>query len=358
MRLFPKKHHPPGTAPGTLVTHAPETDQPLTVRLLDYAADGINEIDQPELDTIGATLNSDKVSWLRVNGHPDADWMQRFGTLIGLHPLAQEDILNGGQRSKLEPYDGQLFMVMNLPNIDDGSINIEQLYLVWHEHYLVTFYTGTHDPFEPLLKRIRTAGTRLRRLGLDYLAYAILDLAIDKAFLVLETLGLELEALEERIMDDMDQSVLHAIHAIKRQIILLRRAVWPQREVINQLLRDEGEWVSEPVRVYLRDCYDHTVQIMDLIESYRDTGASLHDLYLSSASTRMNDIMRVLTIIATIFIPLTFLAGVYGMNFGSESSSPWAMPELKWSFGYPLVWLLFVVIAVLMVLWFRRKRWL
>lgn len=358
MRLFHKKYHPPGTAPGTLVTHAAEASRPPTVHLLDYSTDGINEIEQPELDAIDEILKSDSVTWLRVNGCPDADWMQRFGTLIDLHPLAQEDILNGGQRSKLEPYDNQLFIVMNLPDIHDDSVDIEQLYLFWHEQYLVTFYTGLHDPFEPLLKRLHAAGTRLRSHGLDYLAYAILDLSIDKAFPVLEFLGLKLEALEERMMDDPDQSVLHAIHTLKRQIILLRRAVWPQREVINQLLRDEGDWISEPVRLYLRDCYDHTVQIMDLVESYRDTGASLHDLYLSSASMRMNDIMRVLTIIATIFIPLTFIAGVYGMNFGGESTSPWAMPELRWSFGYPLVWLLFIVIAVVMLCWFRRKRWL
>lgn len=358
MRLFHKRYHPPGTAPGTLVTRTAQANRPPTLHLLKYSADDISEVEQPELDAIGGMLKSDKVTWLRVNGCPDADWMHRFGTLIDLHPLAQEDILNGGQRSKLEPYDNQLFIVMNLPDIHDDSVEIEQLYLFWHEQYLVTFYTGMHDPFEALLKRLHAVGTRLRSHGLDYLAYAILDLAIDKAFPVLEFLGLKLEALEERMMDHPDQSILRATHNLKRQIILLRRAVWPQREVINQLFRDESDWISEPVRLYLRDCYDHTVQIMDLVESYRDTGASLHDLYLSSASMRMNDIMRVLTIIATIFIPLTFITGVYGMNFGGESTSPWAMPELRWPFGYPLVWLSFVVIATVMLFWFRRKRWL
>lgn len=358
MRLFHKRYHPPGTAPGTLASATSPERRPPVVHLLDYSSQGLLEREQPDLELVTEKLNCDSVSWLRVNGRPDAEWMQRFGNIIDLHPLAQEDILNGGQRSKLEPYDGQLFIVMNLPESQGNEINIHQLYLFWHKHYLVSFYTGAHDPFDPLLKRIRTTGTRLRNHGLDYLAYAILDLAIDKAFPVLETLGMELEALEERMMDDPDQSVLHAIHNIKRQIILLRRAVWPQREVINQLLRDEDEWISEPVRLYLRDCYDHTVQIMDLVESYRDTGASLHDLYLSSASMRMNDIMRVLTIIATIFIPLTFIAGVYGMNFAGESQSPWAMPELRWYFGYPLVWLSFIIIAVAMLLWLRRKRWL
>lgn len=278
--------------------------------------------------------------------------------MIGLHPLAQEDILNGGQRSKLEPYDDQLFVVMNIPAVDQQTLTVEPLYIIWHQQYVVTFFNGNNDPFENLLKRIRTPGAGLRGRGLDYLIYALLDMAVDTSFPVLETLGLQLEALEERMMAMPDTSVLQEIHALKRQIIIIRRAIWPQREVINQLLRDEDQWITEPVQVYLRDCYDHTVQIMDLVESYRDTGASLHDLYLSSASMRMNDVMRVLTIIATIFIPLTFLAGVYGMNFASESSSSLAMPELRWRWSYPALWGIFIATAAGMLIWFRKKRWI
>lgn len=358
MRLFNKRYHSPGTEPGTLQTQPVPQDQPVTVSLIDYSADNLQEFPQPDPATISEKLNAPGFTWLRVNGTPDAKWMQDYSPLIDLHPLAQEDILNGGQRSKLEPYDNQLFMVMDVPDFHSGSLSIDQLYLLWHKQYLVTFFTGDNDPFDILLKRLRTPGTRLRNRGLDYLTYTILDVAIDKAFPVLEFMGLELEALEERMIDRPNQSLLQAIHGIKRQIIFVRRALWPQREVINQLLRDEGGWVSEPVRIYLRDCYDHTVQIMDLLEAYRETGSSLHDLYLSSVSMRMNDVMRVLTIIATIFIPLTFIAGVYGMNFASQSNSPWAMPELRWSWGYPMVWLLFLLIAGGMLIWFRRKRWL
>ena len=195
-------------------------------------------------------------------------------------------------------------------------------------------------------------------MKLDFLVYSILDLAIDTSFPVLEDLGLQLESLEERLIECADKSTLHDIHKIKRQIIILRHAVWPQRDTINQLLRDESHWVSDSVNLYLRDCHDHTFQIMDLIESYREAGSSLHDLYLSSVSMRMNDIMRVLTIIATLFIPMTFIAGVYGMNFGSESNSPWAMPELKWTLGYPFVWFLFIATGGIMLFWFRKKRWL
>lgn len=357
MRLFSKRPHPPGMPPGTVHRPIDHDLPPPSIRLLDYSPHEVLELEQPDLAEIGDRLKSASISWLRINGLPNADWLRQFGDLIELHPLVQEDILNGDQRPKLEPYEDQLFLVMNVPELHEGSIEIEQLYVIWHEHYLVTFYTGSEDTFDPLMKRVRTAGTRLRSEGLDYLAYSILDLAVDMAFPILEFLGLELETLEERLLDDPDSSILHEIHTMKRVLILLRRAIWPQREVINQLLRDEDGWLSEPVRPYLRDCYDHTVRIMDLIESYRDASASLHDLYLSNMSLRMNDIMRVLTVIATIFIPLTFIVGVYGMNF-DRSASPWNMPELGWPYGYLAVWGLMVAIAGLMLWFFRRKKWL
>lgn len=358
MSLFNKRYHPPGTAPGTLVSPEAASTHPLRVHLLQYTDDSLVEHDQLDVHGLQEKLGGERNNWIRVTGRPDADWMRQAGTLFDLHPLAQEDVLNGGQRSKLESYDNRLFLVLNIPEIHDNTVHIGQLYLLWHEHYVVSFYTGEEDPFEPLLKHLQTSGTRLRKQGLDYLVYSIIDLVIDKAFPVLEKLGLELEDLETRTIDNPDHAVLHAIHHVKRQIIMLRRGVWPQREVVNQLLRDEENRLGKTVRFYLRDCYDHTVQIMDLVESYRDTSANLHDLYISSASMRMNDIMRVLTVIATIFIPLTFITGVYGMNFASESDSPWAMPELRWALGYPLTWLLFLAIVVVMLAWFRRKRWI
>lgn len=357
MHLFPIRPHPPGTPPGTLHRPAETGAPPPSIRLIDYSPHEVLELERPDLAEIGDRLRSASTSWLRINGLPDADWLRQFGDLIGLHPLVQEDILNGGQRPKLEPYEDQLFLVMNIPEIRDDSIEIEQLYLVWHKHYLVTFYSGSESTFEPLLKRVRKAGTRVRSQGLDYLAYSILDLAIDMGFPLLESLGLELESLEERLLDDPDPSILQEIHHMKRVLILLRRAIWPQRDVINELLRDEDGWLTEPVLPYLRDCYDHTVRIMDLVESYRDASASLHDLYLSNVSLRMNDIMRVLTVIATIFIPLTFIVGVYGMNF-DRSVSRWNMPELGWPYGYPAVWVLMLGVAGLMLWFFRRRKWL
>ena len=358
LKLFNKDYHSPGTPPGTLASDTIDDSAPLNFLTLDYSEDSLVEIDNALPSDIEAKLESNTATWFQVQGSPNADWMQQYGSLFKLHPLVQEDILNGGQRPKLESYDDQLFIVMNLPDDVDGVITINQLYLCWHKHYLISFYTGDKDTFSPLLKRLRTSGTRSRRSGLDYLVYLIMDLAIDQAFPVLETLGLGLETLEEKLLQEPDQSVLHEIHEAKRHIILLRRGIWPQREVLNQLIRDENAWVEDPTQVYLRDCYDHTIQVMDLLESYRDMSASLLDLYLSSASMRMNEVMRLLTIFTTIFIPLTFIAGVYGMNFAGESQSPWAMPELRWSFGYPFVWGLFIVIAIGMLIFFRRKRWL
>ena len=356
MRLFRKRYHPPGTAPGTLNAFEVQDDQPRSVQLIEYSQDHIKEIQTPEMSKLGDSLHSDHLTWLRVNGLPDSDWMKALGGAIEIHPLAQEDILNGGQRSKIEPYDSQFFIVIDVPDLKNKTLSIDQLYILWHKNYLITFYTGRRDMFDPVLKRLHSEGTRARKFGLDYLIYAILDLAIDQAFPILEHLGTQLENLEEELMDGPDENVLHKIHQIKRQIIHLRRAFWPQRDVISQLMRDEDHWFSQSVRLYLRDCYDHTIQIMELIESYRDTSSSLHDLYLSSASMRMNDIMKVLAIISTVFIPLTFIAGIYGMNF--QANSKWAMPELSWAYGYPMVWCLFIIITIGMLIWFRKKRWI
>lgn len=358
MRLFRKRYHPPGTEPGTLSAKQNQADQPRNVQLIEYSSDWINETENPDMTALRSKLHSDKLTWLRFNGLPDAEWMHQLGSVIDIHPLAQEDILNGGQRSKIEPYDGQFFIVIDVPDLKNKKLSIDQLYILWHKNYLITFDTGRKDMFDPVLKRLHSEGTRVRKHSLDYLIYAILDLAIDQAFPVLEHLGTQLEDLEEELMEGPDENVLHKIHHVKRQIIHLRRAFWPQRDVISQLMRDEDNWFSKPVRLFLRDCYDHTVQIMELIESYRDTSSSLHDLYLSSASMRMNDIMKVLAIISTVFIPLTFIAGVYGMNFSGESNSFWAMPELRWSYGYPAVWLLFILITSGMLVWFRKKKWL
>jgi len=358
MKLFAKSYHPPGTPPGTLATHwLAQPSSPLHVHLADYVSGSLEEHQDPSLEQITPLLESESRTWINVKGRPDAEWMLQWGQALKLHPLAQEDVLNGGQRPKMELYDGQMFIVLNVLDRKDDQIKVDQLYLFWDGQMLVSIFAGHSEIFEPILKRLRNSATRVRRQGLDYLVYSIIDLALDQAFPVMEQLGLEIEDLEDQITDSADQAMMQDIHQLKRQLVLIRRAIWPQRDVVNQLLRDEEDSFSSETRLYLRDCYDHSVEIMDLVESYREMSGALLDVYLSSVSLRMNDIMRVLTIIATIFIPLTFVAGIYGMNF-SNPDSPWAMPELRWYYGYPLAWIIFLVLPVGMIKWFRRKGWL
>ena len=358
MALFPKRYHPPGTPPGTLRSHADVGPAAVEITLVDYSTAGLAVTHNADVETCKASIKQDSITWVQVQGRPTAELMHRLGDAFALHPLALEDVLNAGQRPKLEPYDGQLFLVMHLPGFEDGRITLHQISVFLLHNYLVTFCPCPRDPFASIVKRLETAGTRVRQQGIDYLLYSIVDLVIDQSFPVLEHFGVQIETIEEAIVAGPDRQVLDHVHQVKRNMILLRRSLWPQREVVSQLLRDVDGWISEPTRIYLRDCYDHTVQIMDLVESYRDMSASLLDIYMSSASMRLNDVMRVLTVIATIFIPLTFITGIYGMNFGDNAASPWAMPELHWYYGYPMVWLLFIGVVAGMLYWFRRKRWI
>ena len=358
MALFPKRYHPPGTPPGTLMSKAGADQAGVHITLLDYSDAGFTVTRDASTAQCKAAIKEDSITWIRVQGHPTAELMQELGDAFELHPLALEDVLNAGQRPKLEPYDNQLFLVMHLPVFNDGHIALHQISIFLNRNYLVTFCPCDAEAFGSIIKRLETAGTRVRQQGIDYLFYSIIDLIVDQSFPVLEHFGTQIELIEEAILASPDREVLDRIHRIKRNMILLRRSLWPQRDVVSRLLRDGDEWITEPTRLYLRDCYDHTVQILDLVESYRDMSASLLDVYMSSAGMRLNEVMRVLTVIATIFMPLTFITGIYGMNFGDNTRSPWAMPELHWYYGYPLVWLAILLVVAGMLLWFRRKRWL
>ena len=284
--------------------------------------------------------------------------MRELGNLFGLHPLALEDVVNTGQRPKADSYDEQLFLVMNLPTVtENNDIKTEQISLFLGKNFIVSFHRGEDHPFTPVMKRLRKNSGKIRERSTDYLLYTLLDVIIDRGYPILEYFGEEIEALEEELLENPDKQTLGQIHHTKRELLTLRRMLWPQREVINLLIRDEQPQISIDTRVYLRDCYDHTIQIMDLIEAYREMTASMLDVYLSSISHRLNEVMKVLTVIATIFIPLTFIVGVYGMNFGARSNSPWAMPELDWYYGYPLLWLIMLAIGGGMIVYFKRRNW-
>ena len=357
MSFFTKRYPPPGTPPGALVERRRE-EPPYRIRLVDFLADGqvLVEEDINPADCL-PYLESETLTWVHVQGRPTVGSLHQLGEAFGLHPLAVEDVLNTGQRPKIEPFDHQLFVVLSLPLMADDEVEVHQVSFFMNRTFLVSFCEGEFDPFLQTVKRLHDGGARLRHRGVDFLLYSLLDIVIDQGFPVLENFGLQLEELEERILAQGGREILGKIHVVKRELILLRRMLWPQREVINQLLRDESDLIKGETRLYLRDCYDHTVQVMDLLETYREMTSSMLDIYLSSVNNRMNDIMRLLTVISTIFIPLTFIVGLYGMNF-DRNASPWNMPELGWRFGYPLVSLLMVMIALGLLIFFRRKRWL
>jgi len=356
MDFFTKRYHPPGTPPGTLVEEPLTADEPMKIRLVDYHADEI--VIKENIDALDCHdfLQRDTVTWLHIQGKPTETALREIGELFQLHPLALEDVMNKGQRPKVEAFDDQLFIVMNSPIMENDLVKIEQASFFLSSRFIISFYEHELDPFLPILKRLKDNHSRLRTRSIDFLMYSLLDVVIDQGFPVLEDFGQQLEDLEEVILGSSKNS-LETIHVVKRELILMRRMLWPQREVMNHLLRGDIELIQDDTRIYLRDCYDHTIQVMDLMETYRDMTSSMLDIYLSSVSNRMNEIMRVLTVVSSIFIPLTFIAGVYGMNFNT-SASHFNMPELGLSYGYPLVIGFMFMIAVAMLIFFRRRDWL
>jgi magnesium transporter len=354
--LFNKHYHSPGTAPGTLVASEEADLVPLRLHLIDYNSSTIKIQESPTIKQCTDCLAQDTVTWIHVQGKPSEALLRELGAAFHLHALALEDVLNTGQRPKVETFNDQLFVIMTLPQIDQDTVKMHQVSLFSGSNFLVSFYDGDFAEFDSILKRLRDGNTRIRTQGADYLLYSLIDFVIDNGFPVLESFGLQLEEVEERILAAAGQETLERIHILKRELISLRRMLWPQREVVNQLIRNDSDFVGKETLIYFRDCYDHTIQVMELIETYRDMSSSLLDIHLSSVSNRMNEVMRVLTVIATLFIPLTFVVGVYGMNF-DRSAGPWSMPELSSPYGYVAVWLVMIGISLGMLVFFRRRGW-
>ncbi|MDH3475665.1 MAG: magnesium/cobalt transporter CorA [Rhodospirillales bacterium] len=353
-RITQKRRTPPGASPGTLVTD-PLAVGP-TVCLIGYGPDDLEEREVSEIEDLKPLIGRWPVTWINVDGLADLELIRRLGEMFELHRLALEDVVNVHQRPKVEEYEDHAFVVTRMIHGDQEPMT-EQVSIFLGERFLLTFQERPGDCFDLVRERIRKHRGLIRERGADYLAYALLDAVIDGYFPVLEDYGERLEALEDAVMGQPSRDHVAQIHDMKRDLLTLRRAIWPQREMINALTRDSSPQVSEQTRVYLRDCYDHTVQLMDVVETYREIASGLVDVYLSSTSAHMNEIMKVLTIIATIFMPLGFIAGLYGMNF-DRGASPWNMPELGWYLGYPFALLLMAVVAVGLLLYFRRKGWM
>ena len=357
MSYFTKRYHPPGTAPGTLTQSEAAIGAQVRLRLIDYTDTDFIEKDIEDPGTCLAYLEKATITWIHIQGNASPDTLRHLGELFSLHPLALEDVTNTGQRPKADVFDEQIFVILSHARIYEDHARSEQVSLFLGENYVISFHEGDDDPFEPVRKRLRQRSGRIRSRGADYLLYALIDVIIDGGFPVIEWFGGELEDLEQELLEKPDQGTLHRLYDIKRDLLFMRRMLWPQREVVNAVVRDEGGLLHDETKVYYRDCYDHTVQILDLLETYRDMTTGMLDLYLSSVSNRLNDVMRVLTVIATIFIPLTFVTGIYGMNFGDNDKSPWAMPELHWYYGYPMVWVVMLTMVGFMLYYFKRRGW-
>lgn len=350
--------HKAGLPPGSAVYAGKESFHTIEVRLLDYDQENYFESSGLDLDTIERLLTSPSTTWINIDGLHNVSIIEQIGSRVGLHPLTIEDIVNATQRPKIDIFDDYVYLVVKIPFYNDklNILEMEQVSFVLKEHILISFQEKKGDIFESVLKRISNNKGRIRKMDCDYLTYALLDSVVDSYYGVLEKIGEYVEVLELELVSDPGPDTLHKIHELKREMILLRKSVWPMREVTSNLQRDEIPFVGEKVGPYLKDLYDHVIQVLDTVETFRDIVSGMLDIYLSSMSNKMNEVMKVLTIFAVIFIPLTFIAGIYGMNFNTEKS-PFNMPELNWIYGYPFALGLMAVIAWVMLLYFKRKRW-
>ena len=352
-RLVRKTAKKAGSSPGTLVHVGDQKAESSEISLINYDAGQLLEKNRIELEEAYAYRDKPEVTWIDVHGLHDIGLVEKIGQNFNIHPLTMEDIVNTGNRPKAEDYDNYLFVVLKMLsyNQENSHVASEQVSLVLGKTYLVSFQERAGDVFEPVRDRIRKGKSRIRASGCDYLAYALIDSVVDGYFVVLEGLGEKIEQLEIELLGEPTQQTMEQIHFLKRQLIYFRKQIWPLREVLSSLMRDQSSLIDEVNQIFLRDVYDHTVQVIDTIESLRDVLSGMLDLYLSTVSNRMNEVMKVLTIMATIFIPLTFIAGIYGMNFKF-------MPELEWRWSYPLLWVVLIVVFFLMMFWFKRKKWL
>ncbi|MHB8841103.1 MAG: magnesium/cobalt transporter CorA [Candidatus Aquicultor sp.] len=343
-----------GLPPGSLVHIGDKKSGEVKITILDYDEHSFSEREATEVKECFPFRDTPTVSWINLEGIHDTDILEKLGECYGLHPLVLEDILNTDQRPKFEDYRDYVYIVLKMiyyDNVENGIVT-EQISLILGKNYVLSFQEGIEgDIFDPIRERIRTGANKLRAQGADYLAYSLIDAVVDSYFAVLEKLGEDIEYLEDDLIANPGQDALHHIHNLKHQMIYLRKSVWPLREVIAALERGESPLIKEATMIYLRDVYDHTIQVIDTIETLRDMLSGMLDIYLSSISNRMNEVMKVLTIIATIFIPLTFIVGIYGMNFRY-------MPELDSRWAYPAVWVVMIVIVAFMLAYFRRRKWL
>jgi len=340
-------------APAALVHPDEKRTERVKITIIDYDEAKFQEKEVKKVEECFPFKDRPTVTWINIDGIHNTEIMEQIGGHFDMHPLIIEDIVNTTQRPKFEDFGSYILIVLKMLYYDeknDGT-NVEQVSLIVGTNFVISFQEKEGDIFDSIRDRIRNAKGRIRKMGSDYLAYALIDAIVDHYFVILENFGEKIENVEEELITNPTPETLQLMHELKREMIFLRKSVWPLREVISGLQRAESSLIQKSTGIFLRDVYDHTIQVIDTIETFRDMVSGMLDIYLSSISNKMNEVMKVLTIIATIFIPLTFIAGIYGMNFKY-------MPELHWPFGYALIWLIIIAIAITMLIYFKRKRWL
>lgn len=341
-----------GLPPGSLVHVGKHAAGKATITVVTYDGDEFRIKEGSGVEECFSLIDPFRVTWINVDGISDAKTVEAIGGRFNLHPLLLEDVMNTDQRPKMEDYDNLLFLVLRVLFLDNGAGRIEsdQITFVLGDRYLISFQERKADLFKAVIDRLQMSKSRIRKSGADYLLYSLIDVIVDNYFFILELMGDNVEEMEVRLMSGGRADTLAAIQRMKKDLIYLRRSVWPLREVLSGLERGESRLISGELHIFFRDIYDHTIHAMDTIESLRDMLSGMLDIYLSSVSNRLNQVMKVLTIISTIFIPLTFIAGVYGMNFKS-------MPEIGWDYGYPASVTLMILVSLTMLYYFKKKKW-
>ncbi|WP_455378067.1 magnesium/cobalt transporter CorA [Petrachloros mirabilis] len=351
MKLVQKRSRKSGLPPGTIVHIGEKKSERVTITVFHYTG---SSCDEQKLDDVGrlAPPSDESVVWVNVGGLHKMEVLESLGKQFSLHPLLLEDIANTDQRPKLDDYETYFSLVLKMMTLTQRQgVLVEQVSLVLGRNFVLSFQEDGADVFEPVRERLRSGKGRLRQSGGDFLFYTLVDSIVDQYFAVLESLGEKIESLQHVVVADPKPDTLHEIHALKRQLLFLRRAAWPLRDVMNTLSRSDSLFLQESTKLFFRDVYDHVIQVVDTIETLREMVSASLDIYLSSVSYRLNAVMRVLTVITTIFMPLSFIAGIYGMNFEH-------MPELKAGYGYPIVLGVMAAIGIAMLVVFRKKRWL
>jgi len=347
-----KRSKTKGLPPGSLIyTGEKKTEKP-EISIIDYNSKNLNEIKCKKVEDCFKYKNRRNVTWINVDGISDTETISKIGKNFDIHPLALEDILDTEQRPKIEDYNEYIFVVLKMLHHDEeNNISIEQISFILSKNIVISFQELKGDVFDSIRDRLRNNKGRIRKMGSDYLLYALIDSIIDNYFVILEKVSERIEEIEDDLIKNPEPETLQEIHHLRRQMIFVRKSIWPLREVISSLLREESRLIRKTTLVFLRDIYDHTIQVIDTVETFRDIISGMFEMYMSNISNKTNEVMKVLTIFAAIFIPLTFIAGVYGMNFS-------IMPELNWRWGYPMAWIIMISVAIVMLFYFKRKKWL